>query len=70
MSQDLYWRLPGKGKQIGSIELREIIRDRGDKILSMSDCKFFEGLVAAKIEGAQELLDLIYKHDEIEVYIE
>ncbi len=70
MSQSLYWEPANRRKkQVGGMDLREVFRDR-PRLLGEGSRSFLEGLSAAKVEGAQELLDALDKHEAIQLYIE
>ena len=73
MSCTLMWRPVKPGRSIGDHALREAIREEYSSFpvrLSAADGPFFRGLRAAGVEGASAVLDLIEKHDEIELYTE
>lgn len=71
MSTSLYWR-PCKNHGILSDSLKSILRDNWEMptIVNHSHYDFFTGLKAAGVEDADTVLDLISKHDEIELIIE
>jgi len=76
MSTDLYWRPIAKGKAL-PIALKWILEKRwfgigrgyGPICIDRKSIPYLDGLVDSKIEGAQELIELIEKYDEIEIYI-
>lgn len=74
MSEDLYFE-PSKRKRrrsCGDFQLRNIINDKFgyQGSLDMRHSEYIEGLVDAKIEGAQELLSAIREHGSIDFTIE
>ena len=71
MGSDLVWRPIAKKKQIGGITLKNIVADtfRLPIIIGNSHADFFRGLRAAGVEGAEEILQLIAKHGEIQLDI-
>jgi hypothetical protein len=72
VSCSLYWRPPGKGHQVGDFPLRRAIENRFGRtaVLDYAAVDFLQGLAAAGVDGATELLEAIEKHDKIEIYQE
>lgn len=76
MSGTLHWRQPSTGKAVGEWPLRDAVQ----AYLSMSagregeltqdDLSFLHGLAAANIEGADDLIQAVEKHERILVWIE
>jgi hypothetical protein len=75
MSSSLAWRprivpqshyLPSALK----FALREEYGDPVKKIFTSNDIAFLRGLAVGKIDGAESLIELIEKHDEVEVFEE
>ena len=72
MSCSLLWRPVGGGKHVGGAALRDAL-DAEVTLparLDSSHASFLRGCRAANMEGADDLLDAINKHEEIEVYLE
>lgn len=73
MSQDLYYRpISKKSISVGDFQLRNIIEKKFGyrAVISYISIPYLEALQDAGIEGADELIEAIRKHDEIEIYIE
>ena len=75
MSCSLMWKPSGKGKSVegAGSALREALNEeygRGRITLDHDDVDFLRGLRAAKVEGADELIELINRHDSIDVWQE
>lgn len=70
MSCSLRWRPIGDYDLIGGSALRDALRDEFGPFpfrLGRDAIPFLRGLRAAKVEGAGELIDLIEKHDDVEM---
>ena len=73
MSCTLYWKPVSKKEyQVGDFQLRDILEKRYGypSNLNYSDIPYLEALVDAQVEGADELIEAIRKHDKIEIYKE
>lgn len=77
MSGSLYWNLPAEKHAIKGNDLRlrsaliaEHGLDNGIVCLTYQDTPFLRGLAVGGIEGAQELVDVITEHGQIEISIE
>lgn len=73
MGCSLYWRPVAKSQRGGfrGTVRDELIRRYGDNgTLDHDALEFLLGLAAAKLEGAQELIDAIEKHGEIQIFQE
>ena len=70
MSGSLYYRLPRHGKHLDcGPSFRDAIGKRGR--LTRADIPYLEGWKdAGAHDAADKLIDLLYEHEEIEVYIE
>lgn len=72
MSEKLYWKpLMNNEKQVGGVDLKDIVDfEWGPRCtLDSRHIPTLKGLALAKIEGAQDLIDAIEKHEEIDVFI-
>lgn len=71
MSTHIVWQPIKSGKAIYSSSLKSAMEGEYGFPLSVQlgqdDIGFLKGLKAAKIEGAEKLLDAIYKYEEIRV---
>lgn len=74
MSTNLYWEpvRESPGKAVGDVALKAALRNRHtypvDEVLGLgTEQAFLEGLAAAGVEGAQELLDAIVKYGAVRV---
>jgi hypothetical protein len=72
MSCSLYWRPVGDGTQVGDTQLRNAVERRFGHRARLDDSalEFLRGLEAAGVEGADDLIAAIERHDEIEIYQE
>lgn len=76
MSTSIRWQPTGSGKGLKSnysFPLKDALREEyghGAKTLDSDDLPFLRGLRAAKIDGANELIELVEKHESIDVWEE
>lgn len=71
----IYWKPVKSGKCVGDTKLRDCLDKQyelrhSNKELDDTDIKYLSGLADAGVDGAEELIDAIEKHDIIEVSIE
>lgn len=75
MSSNLMWE-PAKRKAKSLPDaLKIVLRDKGGldggrKIYSRDDLQYLTGLAHAEIDGASELIELIEKHEIVELWLE
>ena len=72
MSQSRYWSVIPETKTLSSqsLTLRNALLPfdgQSRRILTCSDVRYLEGMDDGGCEGASELLELIAKHDQIEI---
>lgn len=73
MGCSLYWRpIPKKQYRVGEYQLRDILEKRYGypSELDCSDVTYLKALDDAGVEGADELVEAIEKHGEIEIFKE
>jgi hypothetical protein len=72
VSCQLYWRPLGNGKSVGDSQLRDAIDEEfgPQPTIGQEALPFLRGLVAAKIDGASELIQAINRHGAIALYKE
>lgn len=73
MSCTLYWQInPKSSYRALPWELREKLERKFDfpAVVGFDLIPYLEGLESCDIDGARELIDLIYKYEEIELNIE
>lgn len=71
MGCQLYWRPIGDGKPVGGSVLRDTVREEfGDEpMLDRGALPFLRGLLAARVDGARELIDAIAQHGDIQLFL-
>ena len=71
MGCQLYWRPIGEGESVGGSVLRDAVREEfGDEpTLDRGALPFLRGLVAAKVDGAKDLVAAIEQHDCVQLYL-
>lgn len=69
MSQNLYYSLPSTAKPLPDA-LKYALRKRRNSPCTMyiSDIPYLQGLADAGVDGAQQLIELIERHEEVEVF--
>jgi len=75
MSANLNWRPVSKQSKTLPDELKFILReycgiDTSKTIWNKQQIPYLAGLRDAGVKGAQELIDILEKHDEIELWLE
>lgn len=73
MSAKLCWRPKARTRETLPYALQSILREalgESPRTFSNKDIPYLTGLRDAKIEGAQELIDAIEKHEEVELWLE
>lgn len=69
MSTTLKWR-PIKGGRSLPYALKRVLADQTLGVWKYSSIEYLRGLRDAKVEGAQELIDALEKHGEVELFLE
>lgn len=73
MGCSLYWKPVSKENNfVGDIQLRNILEKRYNypSILDTGDIGYLNALVDAGVEGANDLIEAIEKHNEIQIDLE
>jgi len=74
MSANLCWRSVSRSRNSLPDALKFILRDKyrleGAQIWDIGNVSYLRGLADANVEGAQELIDAITKHNEVELWLE
>lgn len=73
MTCSLHWKpVVNDSEQAGDIQLREILDKKYGypSTLDHSDIGYLEALIDADVKGADELVEAIRKHDQIQIFLE
>ncbi len=71
MSQNLYYSpVPTDKTHVGGVQLRDILTPYGTEVctLTRGNLEYLRGLVAAKVSGANDLIEAIEKYVAIRVW--
>ncbi len=69
MSVTLKWR-PIKGGRALPYELKRVLAEKAPGVWRRSSLEYLRGLRDAEVKGAQELIDVLEKHGEVELFLE
>ena len=69
MSVTLKWRPIKSGRSLPN-ELKAVLADQAEGVWKRSSMEYLRGLADAEVKGAQELIDALEKHGEVELFLE